>query len=138
MRDYNKYVGIPWVCGEASIEGADCWGIVTMVYSDVLGIDFGHYALSSIDSTSKVIRVFSKEMDKALAAGIWEKTDNPEELDVVMIYSKSSRRPDHVGIYIGDGMILHSMTRDTGISEIHHSRIIAPMFERMEYYRYVR
>lgn len=138
MMDYNKYVGIPWVCGKASIEGADCWGIVTMVLRDALGIDLGHYSLPDIKTHRGAIRTFEREMAVELSSGKWEQVDQPVELDVVMMYSKDSGRPDHIGVCIGGGMILHSMTRETGISEVHQTKLISPMFNRFEYYRYVR
>lgn len=137
MRDYNKYVGIPWVCGKSDIKGADCWGIVTMVLRDYLNVNLGHYELSNIDTHKKAIKAFEQEMAIELSSGKWKRFDNPKELDIVMMFSKSSGRPDHVGIYIGKDMILHSMTRETGISEVHHLRIIKPLCKRMEYYRYV-
>lgn len=137
MMDYNDYVGIPWVCGQATKKGADCWGIVAMVLHDALGVILGHYALPDIDSCRGAIRTFKKEVPVELASGKWSQIDSPKELDVVLMYSKESGRPDHVGVYIGGGMILHSMTRETGISEVHHFRIVAPLFKRLEYYRHV-
>lgn len=137
MIDYNDYVGIPWVCGQATKQGADCWGIVTMVLKAAFGVRLGHYCLSNINSQRKAIKTFQKEMRVELNSGNWLKCDIPRELDVVMMFSRSSGRPDHVGVYISNNMILHSMTREIGISEVHHIKLIKPMFKRLEYYRYV-
>ena len=135
--DYNKYIGIPWVCGASSITGADCWGIVKMVLNDALGIELGHYALEDIDSPKKAIKKFNSAIVIEISSGKWEKVDSPKELDVIMMSSLDSKRFDHVGVYIGNNQVLHSMTRETGISEAHNIKIIKSLCKKMEFYRYV-
>jgi len=138
MIDYNDYVGIPWVCGQATLEGADCWGIVTMVLYEALGIRIGHYSLDNIDSPEKVIETIEREIPLEISSGNWEKVAVPMEFDVVMMLNRSTCKPEHVGIYIGTGQVLHSRTRETGISEVHKIKSLKRYFKRLEYYRYVR
>lgn len=137
MIDYNKYVGIPWVCGAATLKGADCWGIVAMVLHDALGVRIGHYEPDTIDTPEKAVETFEKEIPHELSSGNWEKITEPLELDVVMMLNRSTGRPEHVGVCIGGGLILHSRTRDTGIAEIHQVKMLKRYFKRLEYYRYV-
>lgn len=137
MIDYNSYVGIPWVCGASTIDGADCWGIVAMVLHDALGISIGHYDLATIQTAEEAINTFEREIPNEMSTGNWEKISTPRELDVVMMLNRGNCRPEHVGIYIGNGMILHSRTRDTGISEVHQVKMLKRYFKRLEYYRYV-
>ena len=70
MIDYNNYVGIPWVCGQATMEGADCWGIVTRVLRDALGVNIGHYALDGIDSSDKAVETFEREIPPKTSTGM--------------------------------------------------------------------
>lgn len=134
MIDYNDYIGIPWECGKASFEGADCWGLVSMVYMGIFNIKLAHFDVNDIDNPEKTTHKIEEIRDNSNA---WEKTDTPNEGDVVMMIGRQSLRPEHVGVYIGKGKILHSMTRETGQSEIHPVKLMIKLFKRLEFYRYV-
>jgi len=134
MIDYNEYIGIPWVCGAATFEGADCWGLVSMVYMGLFNIQLGHFEVDDIDDPKKTMNKIEEIRDNSDS---WEKTDTPSEGDVVMMISRTTFRPEHVGVYIGNGKILHSMTRETGQSEIHPVKLMVKLFKRLEYYEYV-
>jgi len=134
MMDYNDYIGIPWVCGQSSFEGADCWGLVSMIYMGLFNIQLAHFEIDNINNPSKTTNKIEEIRD---GSNQWEKTNTPNEGDVVMMIGRQSLRPDHVGIYIGKGKILHSMTRETGQSEIHPVKLMIKLFKRLEYYRYV-
>lgn len=134
MIDYNDYIGIPWVCGKSSLTGADCWGLVSMIYLDMFNIRLAHFDINEIDDPNKTTNKIEQVRD---SSGDWERTSTPTEGDVVMMISRKTFRPEHVGVYIGKGKILHSMTRETGQSEIHPVKLMAKLFKRLEYYRYV-
>lgn len=85
-----QYVGNPYVSGGTSLtNGADCSGFTYRVYSD-----FGY----SIPRTSYAQRNAGKGVDYASA--------QPGD---IICYS------GHVGIYIGNGKIVHASTAATGI-----------------------
>lgn len=134
MIDYNNYIGIPWVCGKSTLEGADCWGLVSMIYLDLFNIRLAHFNVDEIDSESKTTCKIEQVRDNSLS---WEKTATPTEGDVVMMISRKTFRPEHIGVYVGAGKILHSLTRETGQSEIHTVKLMSKLFKRLEYYRYV-
>jgi cell wall-associated NlpC family hydrolase len=134
MIDYNDYIGIPWVCGKASFDGADCWGLVSMVYMGLFNIQLAHFNVDDIDNPEKTMHKIESVRDRS---DQWEKTSTPNEGDVVMMISRKTLRPEHVGVYIGKGKILHSMTRETGQSEIHPVKLMSKIFKRLEYYTYV-
>ena len=134
MIDYNNYIGIPWVCGQSSFDGADCWGLVSMIYMDLFNVQLAHFEVDDIDNQEKTMHKIEEIRD---ISNIWEKTTTPNEGDVVMMISRKTLRPEHVGIYIGKAQILHSMTRETGQSEIHPVKLMNKLFKRLEYYQYV-
>ena len=39
MIDYNDFIGIPWIVGGSSHAGADCWGLVKMVYAEKFKVE---------------------------------------------------------------------------------------------------
>jgi len=134
MIDYNDYIGIPWMCGKASFDGADCWGLVSMIYMGLFNVRLAHFDIDEIDDPQKTMSKIEEIRD---GSNCWKKTTTPNEGDVVMMISRENLRPEHVGVYIGKGKIIHSMTRETGQSEIHPVKLMTKLFKRLEYYQYV-
>jgi murein DD-endopeptidase / murein LD-carboxypeptidase len=133
MIDYNDYVGIPWVCGKADLDGADCWGIVCIVYLDLFGIRLSHFNPNDINSTEKTadkIKSIKRKSDD------WVKVARPVDGDVVVMTSRKTLRPEHVGVFIKGGFVLHSLVRESGASEIHSVKHLSKLFKRLDFYRY--
>lgn len=134
MIDINSLVGIPWKLGESEHDGADCWGIVCLFYDGVLGIDLKHFEKELIKNQRLITKKIN-EVDETDSR--WLKTESPKYGDVVVMFSKERGRPEHVGIYLDDKKVLHSMSRDIGYSSIHSTDIINKMFSKVEYHTYV-
>lgn len=84
----NSHVGKTWyVFSGASPAGWDCSGL-TMWFYEQLGIELEHRA------------------SKQDTAGI--KTDDPKPGDIVVFHYKGSKDAYHVGIYIGNGEMIHA------------------------------
>ena len=104
-----------------------------MVYKDLFDISLGHYKIKDIDSPGKTMDKIEEVRDSSKK---WSITAEPEEGDVAMMITRTSGRPEHVGLYIGNNEILHSLTRENGQSEIHNIKLINKLFKRIEFYKY--
>ena len=90
----TQFVGNPYVYGGSSLtDGADCSGFVMAVYAQ-----FGYSLPHSAGAQSQYgTRVDTSSLD-------------PGD---ILFYGDSSI--EHCAIYIGDGMIVHASTEETGI-----------------------
>lgn len=98
----DDYVGIPFQAGGRDRSGLDCWGLVRLVYAERMGIH-----LPSFDG------VFSGQQDARAAGEImqresmrWQQVQQWEPMDVLLMRVSASI-PSHVGVYLGNCMMLH-------------------------------
>ena len=94
MSATEQYIGVPHVLGGADHSGIDCSGLVMRAY-EAVGIELPHWDDKQMN--------YGTPVDKA----------NLQPGDVVF-FSEPGKTPDgvhgvtHVGLYAGDGKILHS------------------------------
>jgi hypothetical protein len=96
LVEYAKqFVGNPYVWGGTSLtKGCDCSGFVLSIYKKY-GVTLPHHAATQANYGTKVD----------------DSTIRPGDL---IFYSKGGRI-NHVGIYIGNGQVLHASSPKTGI-----------------------
>ena len=94
---------VPFVPQGRSRDGLDCWGVVWLAYNEVRGIDLPSYADEYKTEDIRNFPHLEELINKYLPE--WEETTNPTEGDVVLMRLRG--RPIHVGLVIGDGMMLH-------------------------------
>jgi cell wall-associated NlpC family hydrolase len=83
----QMYIGVPYVYGGKSPKGFDCSGLIWYVYRQH-GIEL---PVSSSKQASAGYKISKKEM-------------RPGDL----VFFQSRGRVNHVGLYIGDGMMIHA------------------------------
>jgi cell wall-associated NlpC family hydrolase len=117
----RRYLGIPWRLHGDDHDGADCWGLVRLIYREVLGVALpgyqDHYAAPDDDGVRR-----------ALDAGrdAWFEVDRPQPLDVVLFHGLGM--PLHAGVCADAGRFLH--VRRGGTS--HVERLAGVWLHRME------
>lgn len=88
VKKVKKYAGKTWyVFSGATPRGWDCSGLVRWTYEQV-GIELEHRANAQANSGEKV--------------------KHPIPGDVVAFYHKGSKRSFHVGVYLGNGKMIHA------------------------------
>ena len=101
-----QFQGVPYVYGGTTPSGFDCSGFTQYVYA-AFGI-----SLPRVDNQQRVW---------AQANGT--KVSNPQPGDLMW-------RPGHVGIYVGNGMMIHAPRPGKSVS-------IVPVYASFEYYRVI-
>ena len=97
MADYNRYIGIPYVNHGRDEKGYDCYGLVRAVLRHEFNKDFPDW-----------------QNDEADLDG-FKKIDEPIEGCIGLF--KFIGVPAHVGIYIGEGRVLHVAPNETSVAE---------------------
>ena len=93
-----SYLGYPYVAAGNSPYGFDCSGFTQFVYLNVLGVDIGH------------------GVEGQPAAGYWVDWGNWMPGDLIVFQNTYKAGISHVGIYIGDGQIVHAENEATGVT----------------------
>lgn len=97
---HAPYVGIPFADGGRSRTACDCWGLVKLVYADVLGIELpGYGEISARD----LARVNARIREDSAAAPWVPVVGLPRPFDVLVMRGK----PLHVGVMVDPRRVLH-------------------------------
>ena len=101
----KNYIGIPFVSGGRDRSGLDCYGLLRLVLSEQFGKELPALSseYSSADDFIETEKVLSAH--RPLLAG--RQVESPEPGDICVI--KYMGFPSHVGIYVGDGLVLHTL-----------------------------
>ncbi len=101
----DEFTGIPWVRHGRSIEGADCWGLCCLWYQARLGVTLPDYldVMARIDSDPA-----GRHGLIAAEAQAWVKVPAPQAAQHDIVLLRAGRVHEHVGIFLGAGLMLHS------------------------------
>jgi cell wall-associated NlpC family hydrolase len=117
--DVDKYIGLPFVDGGRDLDGLDCWGLVSLIYKDVLDLEIPNYEISALD-TDKVCEAMSWGRDNDGWMEVAKGEYRPGDLVALAMHLKYPDMINHVGVYVGGGSFIHTQQK-TGA-------IISPMY----------
>lgn len=122
-----RFIGIPFADGKQSFKGANCYGLVWLFYKYHLGINIPELTVQS-DHSNRVWATYLREISEN-----WNWVDEPQQFDVVAMAQDIShpRIVQHVGIYIGNGKVLHTLNKiDSHIVSLESIRYSVRGFHR--------
>ena len=101
MTWFNSYVGLPYLHLGRTADGADCYGLIRLVQSEVFDVKMPELTTESAATPRALTRQFlSLRRD-------WVKVEQEEAGDVVIL--RPAGQPNHVGVCIGiDSLFLHT------------------------------
>ncbi len=101
----EPYIGIPFFYGGRTREdGLDCWGLVRLIYRDIVGIDLPEYGEVSADDLRAVARTVGVKRD----AEPWSMVLEPATYDIVVMGLHNKRIPAHVGLMVDENTMIHA------------------------------
>lgn len=108
----HSYRGIPYNDAPRGRAGGDCWNLVRLVYQERFRIELPAYADRYQDAAERkeVARLVREER------GAWDEvTPGAERVgDVVILRVPGEDAPAHVGVVVGEGMMLDAQ-RGAGV-----------------------
>jgi cell wall-associated NlpC family hydrolase len=113
---FAKYIGIPFLELGRTRAGADCWGLVRMVYQNELGILLPEWSAHSSSFDNAVVATEIKE-----AHEYFTRVEQPEPFAVAWFSSKSVYA--HVGIAVDSQRMLHCTAGKDSCIESWQTRI---------------
>lgn len=122
----QKYVGIPFVSGGRTEKGCDCYGLIRLILANEYSIQLpslmidGYHALDANETRP----LFEKYVPVICAS----KISCPEEKSVCLIRTTGGLLT-HVGIYAGDGFIIHSRNKTGAVCERMNSPFLTGRIE---------
>ena len=131
--DFNQYVGIPWTLGGSEpVEGLDCWSLCRYVLARHFGIE-----MHLLQGIAVPIGERADQFEAVTGYTDWSLIDGTLlPGDVVFFHSKSTGRPHHVGLHIGNNKVLHSMEQGARGAQIQRLGLLKPYFGKFTYYRH--
>lgn len=103
------FVGMPYADLGRTRDGADCWGLVRLVYAEKLGIELpafdGRYATT--EARGEIARLISEQA----AAGDWERVEGRHRPFDLLVF-RVGRYDSHVGLNVRPGLMLHMAEED--------------------------
>lgn len=119
----NEMVGKPWVNRADTLEQVDCYGLVSLYYRLVLGVE-----LPVIEGYKQGFRfdsLWRKEIRKT-----WRQVGRWERGAMVTFYD-NKMNPAHVGICIGNQQVLHARGSEKGGGkvEVHAISVLSKLYK---------
>lgn len=101
----EPYVGLPWQERGLTRDGIACWGLVVLVYAEVLGLPVPDYAadIASLEERAEVAAAFAGGTTK----GPWQPIADREARAFDILVFRRAGLDSHVGLVVTSGRMLH-------------------------------
>lgn len=111
---YEKYVNVPFLDKGRDENGADCWGLASVIYKNELKIILPDYLefYENTNEREKLSALISSESQSH-----WVSVKEPKEFDVVVLNMRGV--PMHVGIVTKPNHMIHC-ARGIGTTHEHY------------------
>lgn len=125
------YLRLPYKEGGRDHAGVDCWGLIRLIYRDLLGIDLP--AFPGIAGASAIH--LCGEIEKESNSSHWKEIEWPEDKCVVAMSQLQAIH--HVGVYAeaDGGKVIHAWQKQ-GIIADTFFRIRLKGFRTIKFYRH--
>lgn len=105
MHWSRDYVGLFWQFAGRSRAGVDCWGLLWLVYRDVLGIEVASYAQETMDAPEREQIAALLNNDRQISP--WCDVQPGGERPFDMAVFRRAGVDSHVGVVVEPGRMLH-------------------------------
>lgn len=121
----DRVVGVPWVRWRNDWEGLDCWGLVTLFFRLVHGVDLGPVPQTDIGSGYSV------------AHHDWPECEAGDPRAAVFMAWRDGQ-PKHCGIVLPGGMLLHAEGDEDHGGSVRITRLAAlrRLYPDLRFHRY--
>lgn len=100
----GDYIGIPYRRGASGHDGADCWGLVCLVLRERFGVTLPMFDPECGDH-ARLAAFFSEHRPLVAADSVPEGDERAGDIALLTVFCQ----PIHVGILVGDGLMLHTL-----------------------------
>ena len=107
MSNLSKFIGLTYKRKGRSFDGVDCYGLVVLIYKDMLNVD-----LPEFNELYYKKEEWYDQKGKHIVSNIGSKllrVEPPYEMYDGLIFYRNmgSIIADHIGVYIGDNKFIH-------------------------------
>ena len=115
----NDYIRIPFLDRGRTRAGADCWGLICILFSEMLNIELPR--LDQYENTKDEYRPMMDAIVRAERIG-WLDIPAGEEKPFDVIVLKLAGLPVHVGVVVRPGVMIHCLRGAGTVVEDYRSR----------------
>lgn len=117
----RKYIGIPYLSNGRTHKGVDCWGLVYLIYSEILKINLPEITTEYTNGldVNDTKDVFSKYEKIFKDQGDFQTVEKTEPYDLLLF--KRSGYISHVAIVVDNAFFIHAdFKSDSCMERINH------------------
>jgi cell wall-associated NlpC family hydrolase len=108
-----KYLGIPYKHMGRTVDGLDCWGLVKMIYLDLLRVELLDIGEEYPEDWSwKGKDLFMENYQKQ-----WERVERPLPIDVVLL-NNGTGVANHAGVMLNDRNFIHCIKAGVVVNRV--------------------